>query len=157
MKHRKAQRAKGKKPEKHMSINIISFTLSALLLALCSAAHAQPTKIPRIGFLTNNSSAGLAAADDAFRQGLRALGYIEGKNLVIEFRFADGNLSRLTEMAAELVGLKADVIVTGGPSATRAAKKATSTIPIVMASDPDPVANGFIDSLARPGENITLG
>ena len=126
-------------------------------LAMCGAraeAQQQP-KIPRIGFLTNNSSTGLAAADEAFRQGLRALGHVEGKSLVIEYRYGEGKLGRLAEMAAELVRLKVDVIVTGGPTSTRTAKQATSTIPIVMATDPDPVANGFVASLARPGGNIT--
>jgi putative tryptophan/tyrosine transport system substrate-binding protein len=125
--------------------------------ALCAAvatAQQQP-KIPRIGFLTNNSSTGLGAADEAFRQGLRALGYVEGKSLVTEYRYGEGKVGRLAEMAAELVRLKVDVIVTGGPTSTRTAKQATSTIPIVMASDPDPVANGFVSSLARPGGNIT--
>ena len=120
-----------------------------------NALAQQPAKIPRIGFLTNNSSTGLAAADEAFRQGLRALGYAEGKSLVIEYRYGEGKVGGLAEMAAELVRLKVDVIVTGGPTSTRTAKQATSTIPIVMASDPDPVANGFVASLARPGGNIT--
>jgi ABC-type uncharacterized transport system substrate-binding protein len=92
---------------------------------------------------------------DAFRQGLRELGYVEGKNIVIEWRYAEGKLDRLNEFAAEFVRLKVDVIVTAAPSSTRAVKKATSTIPIVMAWDNDPVANGFIASLARPGGNIT--
>jgi putative ABC transport system substrate-binding protein len=127
-----------------------------MLLALPFSARAQQAKkVPRIGFLTNNSSTSLPAADEAFRQGLRALGYVEGKSLVIEYRYGEGKVGRLAEMATELVGLKVDVIVTGGPSSTRAAKGATSTIPIVMATDPDPVANGFVASLARPGGNIT--
>jgi putative ABC transport system substrate-binding protein len=92
---------------------------------------------------------------DAFRQGLRDLGYAEGKNIVIEWRYAEGKLDRLDEFAAEFVRLNVDVIVTAAPSSTRAAKKATSRIPIVMAWDNDPVANGFIASLARPGGNIT--
>src|SRR5205823_10179007 len=92
---------------------------------------------------------------EAFRQGLRELGYIEGKNIVIEYRFAEGKLDQVPRNAAELVGLKVDVIVTGGRTATHAAKQATVTIPIVMGQDPDPVGNGFIASLARPGGNIT--
>jgi putative tryptophan/tyrosine transport system substrate-binding protein len=133
-----------------------SILVATLVLVLGFAAQAQQQpKIPRIGFLTNNSSTGLAAADEAFRQGLRTLGYVEGKSLVIEYRYGEGKVGRLAEMAAELVRLKVDVIVTGGPTATRAAKEATSTIPIVMASDPDPVANGFVASLARPSGNIT--
>jgi putative ABC transport system substrate-binding protein len=91
----------------------------------------------------------------AFKQGLRELGYIEGRNIAIEYRYAEGKLDRLPALAAELVGLKVDVIVTGGPQATRPAKKATATIPIVMAFDSDPVGNGFVASLARPGGNVT--
>ena len=92
---------------------------------------------------------------NAFRQGLRQLGYAEGKDIVIEYRYAEGKLDRLSELAAELVRLKVEVIVTAGPAPTRAAKGATATIPIVMAQDPDPVGNGFVASLARPGRNIT--
>ena len=95
------------------------------------------------------------AANEAFRQGLRELGYVEGKNIVIEWRYAEGKLDRLPALAAELVRLKVDVIVTAGRIATRAAKEATDTIPIVMAQDSDPVGNGFVASLARPGGNIT--
>ena len=92
---------------------------------------------------------------EAFRQGLRELGYVEGKNIVIEWRYAEGKFNRLPELAAELVRLKVDVIVTGGPNTTRPAKEATVTIPIVMAFDGDPVGNGFVTSLAHPGGNIT--
>ena len=101
----------------------------------------------------------LADADpariEAFRQGLRELGYVEGKNILIEYRYAEGKPDRARALAAELVRLKVDVIVTAGSGATRAAKEATATIPIVMAQDPDPVGNGFVASLARPGGNIT--
>ena len=121
-----------------------------------SAAEAQqPTKIPRIGYLTGASLSAISARIEAFRQGLRELGYVEGKNIVIEWRSAEGKLDRLPALAAELVRLKVDVIVTGGPTATRAAKEATATIPIVMTQDNDPVGNGFVASLARPGGNIT--
>jgi len=133
--------------------SILAPTL-AFVLGFNAQAQQQP-KIPRIGFLTNNSSTGLGAADEAFRQGLRALGYVEGKSLVTEYRYGEAKVGRLAEMAADLVRLKVDVIVTGGPTSTRTAKQATSTIPLVMASDPDPVANGFVASLARPGGNIT--
>ena len=101
------------------------------------------------------SPSATSARIEAFRQGLRELGHLEGKNIVIECRYAEGKLDRLPALAAELVRLKVDIIVTAGPIPTRAAKEATVTIPIVMAQDPDPVGNGFIASLARPGGNIT--
>jgi putative ABC transport system substrate-binding protein len=127
-----------------------------MLFALCSFAEAQqPKKVPRIASLGGASPAPIAYRIEAFRQGLRELGYVEGKNIFIEYRYAEGKLDRLPALAAELVGLKVDVIVTGGPTPTRAAKEATSTIPIVMALDNDPVGNGFVASLARPGGNIT--
>ena len=119
------------------------------------AGAQQSTKIPLIGRLGASSPSASSARNEAFRQGLRALGYVAGKNIVIEWRYAEGKLERLPALAAELVGLKVDVIVTGGPEPTRAAKEATSTIPIVMAQDTDPVGNGFVASLARPGGNIT--
>ena len=97
----------------------------------------------------------MAARTEAFRQGLRELGYVEGKNIVIEWRSAEGKRDRLPSLAAELVRLKVDVIVTAGPPATRSTKEATVTIPIVMAQDSDPVGSGFVASLARPGGNIT--
>src|SRR6266536_119545 len=126
-------------------------------LAMCGAvAQAQqPTTIPRIGFLITSSPSVIAPRMHAFRQGLRALGYVEGKNIVIERRHAEGKLDRLPALAAELVRLNVDVIVTSGPTATHPAKAATSTIPIVMAFDDDPVGSGFVASLARPGGNIT--
>jgi putative ABC transport system substrate-binding protein len=92
---------------------------------------------------------------EAFRQGLRELGYVEGKNIVIEWRYAEGKLDRMPALVAELVRLKVDVIVTSGPQSTRVAKEATVTIPVVMGFDPDPVGGGFVASLARPGGNIT--
>ena len=139
-----------------MSKTIICLALSGLLLALCYPAEAQqPAKVARIGFQSAASPAALSPRAEAFRQRLRELGYVEGKNIVIEWRYAEGKLDRLDEFAAEFVRLKVDVIVTAAPSSTRAAKKATLTIPIVMAWDNDPVANGFIASLARPGGNIT--
>jgi putative ABC transport system substrate-binding protein len=127
-----------------------------MLFALCSFAEAQqPKKVPRIAFLGGASPAPISYRIEAFREGLRELGYVEGKNIFIEYRYAEGKLDRLPALAAELVGLKVAVIVTGGPTPTRAAKEATSTIPIVMALDNDPVGNGFVASLARPGGNIT--
>jgi putative ABC transport system substrate-binding protein len=130
-------------------LKLVLYALCAMLFALCGSVDAQqPAKIPRIGFQSAASPSAMTPRADAFRQGLRELGYIEGKNIVIEWRYADGKLDRLDEFAAEFVRLKVDVIVTAAPSSTRAVKKATSTIPIVMAWDNDPVANGFIASLA---------
>jgi putative ABC transport system substrate-binding protein len=120
-----------------------------------SAEAQQPRKIPRIGYLITSSPSAIAPRMDAFQQGLRELGYVEGKNIVIERRHAEGKLDRLPELAAELVRLNVDVLVTSGPTATRPAKGATSTIPIVMTFDDDPVGSGFVASLARPGGNIT--
>ena len=140
-----------------MKKNILGVALSALFLALCFSAEAQqPTKIPRIAFLVGASPSSYAGRTEALRRGLRELGYVEGKNIVIEWRYAEGKPGGLSELAAELVRLKVDVIVTGGAGGvTRVAKEATSTIPIVMAMDSDPVANGFVATLARPGGNIT--
>jgi putative ABC transport system substrate-binding protein len=139
-----------------MRKKIIAFALTAVLLALSFPAQAQqPKKVPRIGFLSGSPPSSITARTEAFRQGLRDLGYVEGKNIVIEWRSGEGKRDRFPALAADLVRLKVDVIVTAGPLVTRAAKQATSTIPIVMAQDPDPVGNGFVASLARPGGNIT--
>jgi putative ABC transport system substrate-binding protein len=127
-----------------------------MLIALCFPAEAQqPGKVSRIGYLITSSPAAIAPRMDAFQQGLRELGYVEGKNIVIERRHGEGKLDRLPGLAAELVRLNVDVLVTSGPTATRPAKEATSTIPIVMTFDDDPVGSGFVASLARPGGNIT--
>jgi ABC-type uncharacterized transport system substrate-binding protein len=140
---------------KDIKRTIVAFSFCAVLFMLCASAQArQPKKIPRIGFL-GTSSVSSAARIKLFRQGLRELGYVEGKDIVIEYRYAEEKLDREPALAAELVRLKVDIIVTAGAGATRAAKEATSTIPIVMSQDPDPVGNGFVASLARPGGNIT--
>src|SRR6516162_1856231 len=129
---------------------------SSLLLALCASARAQqPAKIPRIGLLSAASPSSVSARVEAFRQGLRELGYVEGKKIFIEYRYSEGNLEQLKELATELVRLKLDLIVTAGPTATRLAKEATASIPIVMTQDTDPVGSGFVTSLARPGGNVT--
>ena len=130
-------------------------TLCALVVAICTPAKAQPAKVSRIGFLSTLSPSTITVRTEAFQQGLRQLGYVEGKNIVIEYRWAEGKLDRVPELAAELIRLKVDAIVTTGPPVTRVAKGATNTIPIVMAFDSDPVGNGFVASLARPGGNIT--
>jgi len=135
---------------------VLSTLVAWVVLAVGVAAEAQqPKKVPGIGYLSTNSSSTNPARTEAFRQGLRQLGYVEGKNIVIEWRYAEGKPDRLPALAAELVRLRVDVIVTGGPVPTRAAKETTSTIPIVMAQDSDPVGSGFVASLARPGGNIT--
>ena len=133
-------------------------TVVALLvgLTLASLAEAQqPKKSPRIGFLSFGSASSMADRLDAFRQGLREHGYIEGQNIFFEYRYAEGNQNRLRQFAAELVSLKVDAIVTGGSMATPPAKEATSTIPIIMAYDSSPVESGIVASLARPGGNVT--
>jgi len=132
------------------------FVLSTLFLAAVNPTHAQqPGKIFRIGFLDNSTASGSAVLVDAFRQELRKLGWIEGKNITIEYRFAEQTPERLPELAADLVRLKVDLIVASGGPTPLAAKGASSTIPIVMTSFPDPVGAGLIASLARPGGNVT--
>ena len=133
---------------------IIVFMLCAMLFALCLPVWAQqPTKMAKIGFLTGGGQD--SARNEAFRQGLRELGYVEGKNIVIEWRAAERKPGRLPALATELVRLKVDVIVVTGLGDLQAAKEATATIPIVMVVDSDPVRSGFVASLARPGGNIT--
>ena len=133
-----------------------SIVAALILLGIAVLVDAQqPKKIPRIGYLNATFLSPHAARREAFRQGLRELGYVEGKNIVIEWRSAEGTRDRIPALAAELVRLKVDIIVTAGSGGTRATKEATSTIPIVMAQDTDPVGNGFVASLARPGGNIT--
>ena len=139
-----------------MKRKIAVFTLCAMLFALCNSADAQqPGKIFRIGFLDNSTASGSAVLVDAFRQELNKLGWIEGKNITIEYRFAEQKNERLHELAADLVRLKVDLIVGSGTTAALAAKKATTTIPIVMANAGDPVGGGLVASLARPGGNVT--
>jgi putative ABC transport system substrate-binding protein len=139
--------------------SVFGLALCAMLFALCLSAEAQQTaKIPRIGVLSRRNAPTATNPDpnaDAFRQGLRDLGYVEGKNIQFEYRYAGGSGERFPEIVAELVRLKVDVLVSGTIQAIRAAKQATKTIPIVMIIPADPVATGLIDSLARPGGNIT--
>jgi len=129
--------------------------MTVLLISFVSAEAQQAATPPRIGYLTNESLSATSARGEAFRQGLRELGYVEGKTLVIEWRSAEGKLDRVPALAAELVRLKVDVIVTIGSSVSRSAKEATSTIPIVMAQVNDPIGDGLVTSLGRPGGNIT--
>jgi len=141
---------------KSMHKEIVCVVFGTLLLALGSPAEAQQAKkVSRIGSLATGSISTSPSRRKAFREGLRELGYVEGKNIVIESRYAEGKLDRLPALAAELVRLKVDVIVTASSASTRSAKQATSTIPIVMLYDDDPVGSGFVASLARPGGNIT--
>jgi putative ABC transport system substrate-binding protein len=135
---------------------LIALGAGAAMLSLCSYAQ-QQGKVWRVGFLSQRH-VDFVDADyyyGPFRQGLRELGYVEGKNLVIEWRSAEGNNERLPGLATELVNLKVDVIVTAGTPAISAAQKATTTIPIVMGNIGDPVGSGFVKSLARPASNIT--
>ena len=140
-----------------MKKKITVLQLCAMLLALSFPAEAQQQlkKLHRIGILLVGSSSFYSAWIDVFRQGLKELGYIEGKNIAIEYRYAEGKADRLPTLAAELVGLKVDVILTSSTPSVLAVKKATSTIPIVFVSINDPVASGLVTSLARPGGNIT--
>ncbi len=130
--------------------------LATFFLTTASLAEAQqPVKTSQIGYIATPSLSAEAARIEAFRHGLRELSYVEGKNIGVQWQSADGNLNRLPAVAAELVRLKVDIIVTAGGASTRSAKGATSLIPIVMTNDPDPIGDGFVASLARPGGNIT--
>lgn len=133
---------------------LISLGASALAASFAASAQ-QPGKVWRIGFLGTASASGYVREIEAIRAGLRELGYVEGRNIAIEYRWAESNPERLKAMAAELVALKVEVIITHSTSGVRAAGQATKTIPIVIADGPDPVAAGFVASLARPGGNIT--
>jgi putative ABC transport system substrate-binding protein len=141
-----------------MRKNVFPLTLCTMLFALCFSASAQqPKKVPRIGYLSNTDPAGESARAEAIRLALRDLGYIEGQNIAIEYRYTEGKRDRFSEVAADLVRLKVDIIVVaGGDGPIRAAKNATKTIPIVMAGlGSDPVEAGHVESLARPGGNVT--
>src|SRR5437762_3572252 len=142
---------------KSKTVKVFGITLCALVFALCLSVEAQQTKkIPQIGFLVPDSQSAASIRTEAFRQGLHELKYVEGQNIVIEYRFAEGKIDRFPDLAAELARLKVDIIVAaGGNGITRAAQQATNTIPIVMTNVLDPVGSGLIASLARPGGNIT--
>ena len=137
-------------------IALAGFALCALLVTLCASVQAQQLRrVPRIGFLSSRSPDAEKSRLAAFQQGLQKLGYSAGKNILIEQRYAAGKFDRLPDLAAELVGLKVDVLVTTGTPAAHAAKNATSTIPIVIGNAGDPVGTGLVASLARPGGNVT--
>jgi ABC-type uncharacterized transport system substrate-binding protein len=139
-----------------MRKRLFSFALSAMLSALSFPVEAQqPGKVPRIGFLGNSTATLEANLIAPFREGLRDLGYVEGKNIVIEWRWAEGKYERFPTLIAELIASKVDLIVTAGTPATVALKKATTTLPLVMIAVGDPVGSGLIASLAHPGENLT--
>jgi putative ABC transport system substrate-binding protein len=142
--------------KKGFSMIVFVLISVTVFISVAFPAEAQQTKkVPRVGYLIGASPSASLARTEAFRQGLLDLGYVEEKNIVIEWRYAEGKPDHLPTLAAELVRLKVDVIVTSGGAPTRSAKEATVTIPIVMAQDLDPVGNGFVASLARPGGNIT--
>lgn len=150
------QRAGKKNESKPMKTILVGLTLCTLLFALSFPAEAQqPAGIHRIGILSPSSRSFLSTRIEAFRQRLRQLGYVEGKNIAFEYRYAEGKRGRLPGLVAELVRLKVDVIVTVGTPGARAAKKASGTIPIVFAGASDPVGAGIVSSLVRPGANIT--
>ena len=139
-----------------MKNKITGLALCTVLLGLGLSAEAQqPKKIPKIAYLAPGTPAVAADLVEAFRQGLRELGYVEGKTFVLELRHGEARADRLPEIARELVGLKVDVIVTGTDVAIAALKRETQTIPIVMGNSSDPVGTGFVASLAHPGGNIT--
>jgi putative ABC transport system substrate-binding protein len=139
-----------------MTKKIILLALCSLLLAPCSAVEAQqPAKLPRIGYLAGSANQENPAVE-AFREGLRELGYFEGKNIQVEFRYTEGRTDPVPKLVAELIQLKPDVLVIAqGQTAIRAAKQATKTIPIVMLTTVDPVVAGLVESLAHPGGNFT--
>jgi putative tryptophan/tyrosine transport system substrate-binding protein len=155
---RRADRQSSKAKVKMQKTKVKStfgFRLAAtILLTTVETAEAQQPKVPRIGYLVAGSSSSEALRIKAFREGLRQLGYVEGQNIIIEYRYGDGRPARIPDLAADLVRLKVDVIVAGG-TPIRTAKDTTSTLPIVMAVSTDPVESGFVESLARPGGNIT--
>ena len=139
------------------SKSVIGFATCALLLALCFPAEAQQSgKVPRVGYVASSgNSTDPGPSGQAFRQELQDLGYIEGKNILVEYRYIEGNPDRIPGLLAELLHLKVDILVATSPTAIRTAKQATTTIPIVMVTTQDPVAAGIVDSLARPGGNVT--
>jgi putative ABC transport system substrate-binding protein len=148
-------RTVNRKPEtRNLTFRVLA--LNALFLAVCFSVQAQqPAKVWKIGVLVSTSRVLNASREDNLWQGLRQLGYVEGKNVVMEYRYADGQLDRLPRLASELVGLHVDILVVSGTRAAVAAKQATATIPIVLAGVGDPVQAGLVSSLSHPGSNVT--
>src|SRR6516225_1089579 len=140
-----------------MNPKFFLWLLTAIFFVSIYPAEAQqPAKIPRIGYVSATGSTSNPGRNvEAFRQGLRDLGYVEGKNIIVEYRSTEGNQERVPGFVAELIQLKVDVLIAGAVANIREAKKATKTIPIVMVISVDPVAAGIVDSLAHPGGNIT--
>jgi ABC-type uncharacterized transport system substrate-binding protein len=139
-----------------MKTKMIMILCAALIMVYIYAAEAQESKkIPRIGYLSGSSPEAAGPRRDAFRQGLRELGYVEGQNIEIEYRYAEGNLDRYPELVAEMLRLKVDIILSGTEQGIRTAQNATKTIPIVFVATGDPVGSGFVASLAQPRGNIT--
>jgi putative ABC transport system substrate-binding protein len=139
-----------------MRLNILALLFANIILASSQLAEAQQKRVPLIGILDSGTSSASAGRIESFRQGLRELGYVEGQNIAIEYRFADGKTDRFSDLAASLVTAKVDILVAaGGNSTTRALKQASKTIPIVMTSGSDAVDGGLVTSLARPGGNVT--
>jgi putative tryptophan/tyrosine transport system substrate-binding protein len=156
MKKGSRQPAMNRSKQAGMYIKSVVALLVGLALASIQSAEAQqPKKAPRIGVLAAGSPSSAAHQHDAFRQGLRDLGYIEEQNIIVEYRFAEGKIDRFPDLAAEMVHLKVNIIVVGGTRLTSAAKQATNTIPIVVGSAGDLIGEGVVDSLARPGGNVT--
>jgi putative tryptophan/tyrosine transport system substrate-binding protein len=150
----------GQKASRGLALSSLPFALSlvsVLLLALCSSAEAQQSgKVPRVGYVTSTGTpSNPGPSGQAFRQGLRDLGYVEGQNILVEYRYIEGNPDRIPGFIAELFELKVDVLVATSPTAIRAAKQTTKTVPIVMVTTQDPVVTGIVNSLARPGGNVT--
>src|SRR5712692_9888047 len=142
--------------EKTMNKKIIVSLLATLILTSVHPAEAQqPKKVHRIGYLSSGDAARESARSEGIRLAVRERGYIEGQNIATEYRYTEGKRERLPDLAADLVRLKVDVIVAGGTQVNLAAKKATGTIPIVMANSDDPLGSGLVESLARPGGNVT--
>jgi putative ABC transport system substrate-binding protein len=141
--------------KRHRRIKAILLLIGFIVASVHFAEAQQPKKVPRIGFLVAGPASAVTNRIEAFRQGLGERGYIEGKTILVEYRFGDGKVDLLAEQVAELIRLKVNVIVTAGSQATRPAKEATTTIPIVMAQDNDPIGAGFVANVARPGGNIT--